>query len=146
MNSSKSHYIYAIVIVLALLILSPAANARSTLLVEPGSVNIDCELPIESMKEGIVSGGAVRGWAVISQEPGATHLKYVKGAYKHTITVNVWYASDWYSITYEDSTNLNFQVKRNGNRYIHPRPIVWMKNLSTDIRKSTDKLCLNKDS
>jgi hypothetical protein len=144
MKSSKSNFIFAIIIVIALLVLSPAANARSTLLVEPGSVKINCELSLESMNEGIVSGGAVRGWVVIHQEPGATHLRYVKGENKHTITVNIWYASDWYDVTYEDSTNLNFKVKKNGKRYIHPRPIGWMENLSNDIRKSTDELCSGK--
>jgi hypothetical protein len=122
---------------------APTANARTTLLVEPGFVSLDCVLSAQAMQEAISSGAAIRNWSVISQNPGVTQLKFVKGAYKHIITVDVKYGSDWYLVTYKDSTNLNFKKKRNGNRYIHPRPITWMKNLSADIHKNTDNLCRN---
>ena len=127
----------------AIMAVAPFANARTTLLVEPGIVSLDCELSSQDMQEAISSGAAVRNWSVISNDDGVTQLKFVKGDYKHIISVDVKYGIDWYAVIYRDSTNLNFKKKRNGNRYIHPRPITWMRNLSADIHKITDNLCRN---
>jgi hypothetical protein len=51
------------------------------------------------------------------------------------------YTRTTFAVTYRDSTNLDFKVKRNGTRLIHPRPVGWMQNLSGDIRVETDILC-----
>jgi hypothetical protein len=141
MNINRISHSNVLFFVLALLILSAPAHARTTKLVEPAPVKTNCILLLEKMKEAITTGGAVRGWVVVSQAPGTTELKYVKGAYKHVISVNVNYTKNTFAITYKDSTNLNYKVKRNGDRVIHPRPIGWMKNLSIDIQTKTDILC-----
>ena len=143
MKSRKFRTRNLVCIFLGILAVSSSAYARTTLLVEPGFVSLDCELSTQAMKEAISSGAAVRSWSVISHDDGTTQLKFVKGAYKHIISVDVKYGSDWFTVLYRDSTNLNFKKKRNGNRYIHPRPITWMKNLSADIHKNTDSLCRN---
>lgn len=68
-------------------------------------------------------------------------LRYIKGANKHVITVNVEYTKNTFDVTYKDSTNLNYKVKKNGVRVIHPRPIGWMTNLSMDIESRAFPLC-----
>jgi len=134
---ARSHLIIA---ALALCLLPPAVLARSTTLVEPDPVTLSCSLPAEKMQEGIKSGGAMRHWIVVSQNPGNTELQYAKGS-KYVITVNVSYTANTFAITYKDSSGLNYAVKDDGTRRIHPRPIGWMKNLSGDIQRATNNLC-----
>jgi len=144
---------------LILCLLPPAALARSTKLVEPDPVTINCSLPAEKMEEGIKDGGAVRGWKVVTKSPGNIELRFAKENNKHVITVNVSYTANTFAVTYKDSVNLNYRVEeggvsfdedgdivaddgnRDGIRYIHPRPVGWMKNLSKDIQGSANSYC-----
>ena len=132
-----------IVAVLACSLIAPVIHARSTELVEPAPVTISCNLSDEKMKEGIMRGGAMRGWMVVKQIPGNTELKYIKGQNKHIITVNVSYTKNTFAVTYKDSVNLEYQVAEDGTRRLHPRPVGWMSNLSGDIRVATNNLCHN---
>ncbi|VAW77196.1 hypothetical protein MNBD_GAMMA13-659 [hydrothermal vent metagenome] len=129
------------IIGLAIYFLSPAAHARSTHLIEPEPVTINCHLPAEEMNEAILKGGAARKWVAIEQMKGVTELKYVKGNNKHLLIVEVSYTADTFAITYKDSVNLNYSVTNEGTRRIHPRPIGWMKNLSSDIQLAANNLC-----
>jgi len=131
---------HLIVAALALCLLPPAVLARSTTLVEPDRVTISCSLPGEKMQQGIKSGGAMRHWMVVSQNPGNTELRYAKGD-KHVITVNVSYTANTFAVTYKDSSGLNYAVKDDGTRRIHPKPVDWMRNLSGDIQRATNNLC-----
>lgn len=130
-----------IIITLALCLLPPAVLARSTELVEPDPVTISCSLPAETMQDAIRRGGAMRHWMVVSQTPGNTELRYVKGNNKHVITVNVSYTTTTFAVSYKDSSGLNYAVQDDGTRRIHPRPVGWMQNLSNDIRLTTSNLC-----
>jgi hypothetical protein len=123
-------------------LLSPAAQARSTELVEPGTATINCSLPAEKMQQAIITGGAARQWEVVSQNPGNTVLKYVKGDNKHVLVVTVSYTATTFEVTYKDSSNLNYTIKADGTRRIHPRPVGWMKNLSMDIQRTANNLCV----
>ncbi len=146
---------------LVLCLLPPPVLARSTKLVEPDPVTIDCNLSTEKMMEGIRAGGVIRRWKVVGQSPGNAELQYVKGENKHVITVNVSYTANTFSVTYKDSINLNYRVgedlyfivDEDGDgvegegedediRYIHPRAVGWMKNLSMDIQGAANSLCL----
>jgi hypothetical protein len=147
---------------LILCLLPPAVSAGSTELVEPDPVRINCSLPAEKMEEGIKDGGAVRGWKVVARSPGNVELRYSKADDKHVITVNVSYTANTFAVTYKDSINLNYReeergfsydedgdmVADDGNgaegdiiRYLHRRPVGWMKNLSMDIQGSANSHC-----
>lgn len=132
-----SQVFLALVMVLA----SSTVNARSTELVDPPMVTTQCELSSEEMISAIISGGAIRGWRPVDNAPGNIQLQYNKDSGKHIITVNVAYTSNSFVITYKDSVNLNYKVKRNGKRMIHPRPVGWMSNLSGDIESITFEKC-----
>ena len=135
--NTMSQVFLALVMVLA----SSTVNARSTKLVEPPMVMTQCELSNEKMISAIISGGAIRGWRPINRAPGNIELQYNKGSGKHIITVNVAYTSNSFVITYKDSVNLNYKVKKNGKRVIHPKPVGWMSNLSGDIESITFEKC-----
>ena len=130
-----------VILALALALVSGAALARSTGMVEPPPVTTQCEMSNADMIDSIVSGGSVRGWRPVTKTPGIVELRYIKGANKHSLTVNVAYTKNTFAVTYKDSTNLNYKVKKNGVRVIHPRPIVWMSNLSIDIESKTFAHC-----
>lgn len=132
--------IFAIALLYCLL--SPSLYARSTALVEPDPVTLDCDLPEKKMKAGIRNGAAMRGWVIVNQTPGNVEIRYVKGNNKHTIIVNVRYTSNTFDVTYKDSTNLKYSVKK-GVRQLHPNAIGWMANLSGDIQMNTNGLCFD---
>jgi len=131
----------AIFLALALAFASGPALARSANLVEPAPVTIQCDLSDADMTDAIVSGGSVRGWRPVTRTPGVVELRYVKGDGKHSLTVNVEYTRNTFTVFYKDSTNLDYKVKKNGVRVIHPRPIGWMSNLSMDIESQTFIQC-----
>jgi len=83
----------------------------------------------------------VRGWRPVTRAPGIVELQYIKGANKHSLTVNVEYTRNAFAVSYKDSTHLNYKVKKNGVRVIHPRPLGWMSNLSSDIESETFAYC-----
>ena len=141
MKISSLKFVAVVISILALTSLSAPVQARSTELVEPPPVTIMCHLSADQMTKAIISGGAVRGWIAVKQEPGNIELKFVKGAYKHVINVDVSYSKNSFSIRYKDSSGLNYKVKKNGVRKIHPRPITWMMNLNMDIESKTVELC-----
>lgn len=133
--------IHLVALAIVLSLVSGPVLARTTKLVEPPPVTIQCHLSEADMIDAIVSGGSLRGWRPVTRAPGLVELRYIKGANKHVITVNVEYTKNTFDVTYKDSTNLNYKVKKNGARVIHPRPIGWMTNLSMDIESRTFALC-----
>ena len=122
-------------------LLPAAVQARTTDLVNPDPVTLNCGLSPQKMQQAIESGGSVRDWTVVGQEPGNTQLRYIKGNNKHIITVDVRYTRNTFSVEYKDSVNLHYFVNYENVRRIHPRPVGWMKNLSSDINEAANALC-----
>lgn len=58
---------------------------------------------------------------------------------KHTLRVDVQCAADRYSVTYKDSSNMNFKQKKN-EAVIHPYYNVWVKDLVAAIDAGLAKL------
>jgi len=116
-------------------------NARTDKLVEPDPFTPACSLPTDKLQNTIVTAAAVRGWTVVDKTPNNMELRYIKGENKHVLVVNVSYHSNRIAVTYKDSTNLDYKVKKNGDRYLHPRPIGWMQNLSGDIQRGIEVQC-----
>lgn len=128
-------------LVLCLNLLPLDATARTDKLVEPDPFTPACSLPTDKLQTAIITAGAIRGWSVVSKAPGNMVLKYIKGDNKHVLVVDVDYHSNSIAVTYKDSTNLDYKVKKDGVRYLHPRPIGWMQNLSGDIQRSIEVQC-----
>ena len=141
MKVHKLSFLITLIACLTAALLPGTADARATKLIEPAQVTTSCDLSIEKMKEAIITGGAGRGWTPVNQTNEFIELKYTKGSNKHILLVSVAFTNNTFAVSYMDSTNLNYKVKRNGVRELHPRPIVWMSNLSNDIRIKTDIFC-----
>lgn len=82
---------------------------------------------LEDMKKAIIRAGATLGWQMIESGPnnisGTLHLR------THMAKVDIPYTSDYYSIVYEDSSNLQYDGK-----IIHRNYNGWIQNLDNAIK------------
>ena len=130
-----------IIILLVLVALPPTVQARTTDLVNPDPVTINCRLQPRDMQQAIRKGGQVRHWKVIAEQPGSSEVRYIKGNNKHVLTVNVEYTGNTFSVSYKDSVNLHYFINYEGVARLHPRPVGWMRNLSGDIANAANAMC-----
>jgi len=81
----------------------------------------------DQVRSAIVRAGNGLGWQMTPTDPGlVTGRIALRG---HTAVVDVRYTPSNYSITYKDSTNLDY----NGTQ-IHKNYNGWVENLNRDIR------------
>lgn len=82
---------------------------------------------MDQVRDAIIRAGGGLGWNMKPVEPGhilgALHLR------SHVAKVDIHYDTETYSITYRDSTNLEYQ---DGN--IHSNYNGWIQNLDTAIQ------------
>ena len=124
----RSFALLAIVSVLALsgCRAAPIYNATDIAFATP----VQRSLSLNDYRAAIIRAGAKRGWTFQDEGPG--HLVgdvAVRG--KHFATVDVFFDTDKFSITYRDSRNLNYNESR---KEIHPNYNSWVNNLQSDIQ------------
>lgn len=74
----------------------------------------------------IVTAGGSLGWIMKKKEPG--HIVATLNIRKHVAVVDIFYNNETYSITYKNSTNLNYD-----GTVIHSNYNGWIQNLSNAI-------------
>jgi hypothetical protein len=84
---------------------------------------------IEQVRSSIVRAGTSLGWVMTPNDPGVVVGRLALRG--HVAIVEVRYTAKSYSITYKDSTNLDY-----GNGQIHKNYNGWIENLDRDIRSS----------
>ena len=85
------------------------------------------ELTADQVRNAIVSAGNGLGWVMTPVSPDLVSGRLMLR--DHVAVVDVRYTAKTFSITYKDSTNLNYkdgQIHRNYNG--------WIENLDRDIR------------
>jgi hypothetical protein len=102
----------------------------ATPLVDPAPIPVPAGLDAKAVATSIRLGGAQRGWIVTRQEPGAMELTL--NIRTHMAKVGVKYDTQSIQLTYLESTNLDYEVKK-GDRYIHRNYPKWVNNLVNDI-------------
>ena len=102
----------------------------ATPLVDPAPVPVPAGLDDKAIAKSIRLGGAQRGWIVTRQDPGA--MEVTLNIRTHMAKVGVKYDTKTIQLSYLDSTNLDYEVKK-GNRYIHRNYPKWVNNLANDI-------------
>jgi hypothetical protein len=85
------------------------------------------QLSADQVRNAIVSAGNALGWVMTPVSPGLVNGRLMLR--DHVAVVDVRYTEKMYSITYKDSTNLNY---RDGQ--IHKNYNGWIENLDRDIR------------
>ena len=94
-------------------------------------------LTMEDYKNAIIVGGSQRGWTFQDEGPG--HLVGSLAARnKHFATVDVYFDTQKFSISYKSSQNLNYN--RFGRGEIHPFYNNWVKNLQSDIQAQISQM------
>ncbi len=86
-------------------------------------------LTADQVKGAVLAAGTGLGWVMTPVSPGLVNGRLLLR--DHVAVVDVRYTATTYSITYKDSTNLNYrdgQIHRNYNG--------WIENLDRDIRAS----------
>ncbi len=96
-------------------------------------------LTMEDYKNAIIRGGSKRGWTFQEEEPG--HLVgNVAVRNKHFATVDVFFDTESFSISYKSSQNLNYNAGRNE---IHPNYNSWIQNLQGEIQAEITQMNAN---
>lgn len=84
-----------------------------------------------TMQEAILRGGAKKGWAMYQKQDGLIlgNLS-VRG---HEVNVQIPYTDNSYAISYDSSSNMLYQEKKNR---IHRKYNQWVRNLDLEIRRA----------
>lgn len=102
----------------------------STLDVAIGSVSD--ALSADEVRSAILLACADLGWTARELSPGVMQAKILVRN-KHTVIVNIPYSPDHYAIQYVDSSNMEYKVKSDGTKIIHPNYNNWVNNLQRRI-------------
>ncbi|MGH8759995.1 MAG: hypothetical protein ACREVW_10860 [Burkholderiales bacterium] len=86
----------------------------------------------EKVKQAILAGAAAKGWTIAQQADGKLQASLVVRN-KHTVMVLIAYTPEKYSLTYQDSINMNYG-QQNGQPVIHPFYNNWVQGLKEAIR------------
>jgi len=89
-------------------------------------------LQAEQVKQAIVQAGKAKGWTVSTLSDNRL-LATINVRGKHTVSVEIPYSSNKYSLLYKDSTNLHHAVCE-GHAYIHPSYNKWVNTLQREIQ------------
>jgi len=95
-------------------------------------------LQVDQVKQAIQAAAGAKGWSVAFQADSRL-LATLNVRNKHTIVVEIAYATDKYSLQYKDSTNMHFG-DLNGSKVIHPYYNKWVQELKDAIRIELLKL------
>jgi hypothetical protein len=93
----------------------------------------------DAVRTAIIAAGKAHGWRVANDEPGKLTLALTVRD-KHHVTVAVTYDTQQAAIEYVSSDNLDYKVKRNGQRLIHSSYNRWIQLLVQGIDGATRQL------
>ena len=92
----------------------------------------------EQVKQAFIAGGASKGWTFTTAGDGKLVANLIVRS-KHTITADIAYSADKYSVTYQGSVNMNYELK-SGQPVIHPKYNGWVTNMLIEVRAELSKL------
>ena len=107
-------------------------------LVNPQPIAVPAKATPEQVYKSITIVLARFGWVVASDKPGDMEATYAPRDF--TVRVGITYDRSQVQIRYINSTNLKFEVKKDGNTYIHKNYIAWIRNLVTGISSELNLL------
>jgi len=118
-----------ILVVLGVALLLAGCTTRPILNVTDQPVVTTAGKPVspDQVRNAIVKAGNSLGWVMTPVSPGLVNGRLALR--DHLAVVDVRYTATTYSITYKDSTNLDY-----ANGQIHKNYNGWVENLNRDIR------------
>jgi hypothetical protein len=125
---------FLLVLLLPLLLLTMAF--RQSPLVDPAPISVPAGLTDVQVGKAVKAALIGRGWTVTGDQPGSASASLSRDEWVAKIRVD--YSTSQVQIRYVDSTNLKYEVKRDGTRLIHSNYMGWMKFLSGDIGRNLE--------
>jgi len=129
MTGFKPWLLVGVVLAVAACTLAPVRNVPNT----PVVTGSGKPATAEQVRAAIVRAGNALGWVMTPNDPGLVTGRIVLRG--HTAVVDVRYTPKDFSITYKDSTNLDYK-----DGQIHKNYNGWVENLDRDIRANLASL------
>lgn len=86
----------------------------------------------QKVRKAIIEACAEYHWITRDVSPGVIDAKIIVRG-KHTAEIRITYSDTNYAINYVNSDNLEYKVKSDGRKVIHPNYNNWIHNLQTTI-------------
>jgi hypothetical protein len=119
-------------LLLPLLLLTMAFRQKP--LIDPPPIAVPAGLSAVQVGKAVKGGLIGRGWAVTAEQADGVDATLTGNDY--TAKIHVAFDTKQVSIRYVDSSNLKYEVKKNGQRMIHTNYMGWMHYLSDDIGRN----------
>ncbi|MCA1804553.1 MAG: hypothetical protein LC646_04225 [Xanthomonadaceae bacterium] len=101
--------------------------------VSDAPVSASNSIAADQVRDAIIRAGSSLGWSMKADSPG--HILATLYIRDHIAIADIHYDANKYSITYNDSTNLNY---KDGN--IHKNYNGWIQNLDNGIKRQLSML------
>lgn len=111
---------------------------RQAVLIDPAPISVPAGMTEMQVGKAIKAALVGRGWAISGEHAGAIDSTLTGNDY--VANIRVAYDTHQVKITYVGSTNLKYEVKRDGTRLIHTNYMNWMKFLTGDIGRDLELL------
>lgn len=121
-----------LLLLLPLLLLTMAFRQKP--LIDPPPIAVPAGLSAVQVGKAVKGGLIGRGWAVTAEQADGVDATLTGNDY--TAKIHVAFDTKQVSIRYVDSSNLKYEVKKNGQRMIHTNYMGWMRYLSDDIGRN----------
>jgi hypothetical protein len=128
-----------LLLLLPLLLLTMAF--RQAPLVEPSPVTVPSDMTAVQVSKAVKGALLGRGWVVAAEQADGVDATLTGKDY--VARIHVAFDTSQVKISYVDSTNLKYEVKKNGQRMIHVNFMGWMKYLTDDIGRNLQLISAN---
>jgi hypothetical protein len=112
----------------AILLLSVGCHTAA---IAPVEGSVPEKMDLKKVESAISKGASERGWIAKTLSPGTIELSLQNRS--HRVVVDVKFTPSNYTITYKDSSNMNYDASSNT---IHPKYGKWITNLRQSIDKN----------
>ena len=119
-------------LLLPLLLLTMAFRQKP--LIDPPPIDVPSGLTAVQVGKAVKGALIGRGWAVTAEQANGIDSTLTGSDY--TAKIHVAFDTRQIKISYVDSTNLKYEVRKDGQRMIHTNYMGWMKYLSDDIGRN----------
>lgn len=123
-----------VLLLLPLLLMTMAF--RQVPLADPAPISVPPGLTDVQVSKAVKAALIGRGWIVSGEQPG--NVDATLNGNDYVARIKVSYDTRQVQIAYVGSTNLKYEVKRDGTRLIHTNYMGWMKYLSGDIGRDLE--------
>ena len=121
-----------LLLLLPLLLLTMAFRQKP--LIDPPPIDVPAGLTAIQVSKAVKGALIGRGWTVTAEQADGIDSTLTGSDY--TAKIHVTFDTRQIKLSYVDSTNLKYEVRKDGQRMIHTNYMGWMSYLSGDIGRN----------